>query len=47
MKRSQTNTTVVSEPSEPEEGGFPTYEMRQSRRNIQSRNGSVKNIYAR
>ncbi|XP_076440901.1 protein sidekick-like isoform X2 [Babylonia areolata] len=47
MKRSQTANTVISEPSEPEEGGFPTYEMRQSRRNIQPRNGSIKNIYAR
>lgn len=47
MKRSQTTTTVVAEPSEPEEGGFPNYEMRQSQRNIQPRNGSVKNIYAR
>lgn len=47
MKRSQTATTVMSEPSEPEEGGFPTYELRRSTRNTAQRNGTVKNIYAR
>ena len=47
MKRSQTTTTVASDSPEPEEGGFPTYELRQSRRSINMRNGSAKNIYAR
>ncbi|KAL8567567.1 hypothetical protein ACOMHN_054381 [Nucella lapillus] len=47
MKRSTTTNTMVSEPSEPEEGGFTAFEMRQSRRAAPPRNGSVKNIYAR
>ncbi|GFN78220.1 sidekick-2 [Plakobranchus ocellatus] len=46
MKRSTTATTVMSTP-EPEDGGFPSLEMRQSRRSL-ARNGKIhNNIYAR
>ncbi|GFR99907.1 protein sidekick [Elysia marginata] len=45
LKRSTTATTVMSTP-EPEDGGFPSLEMRQSRRSL-ARNGKVhNNIYA-
>ncbi|XP_067672270.1 protein sidekick-2-like isoform X1 [Haliotis asinina] len=47
MKRSATSTTVMSEPAEPEDGGFPSMELAQSRRSMHLRNGSAKNIYAR
>ncbi|XP_071105902.1 protein sidekick-2-like isoform X1 [Haliotis cracherodii] len=49
MKRSATSTTVMSEPAEPEDGGFPSMELTQpvSRRSLHLRNGTAKNIYAR
>ncbi|XP_013063679.2 protein sidekick-2-like [Biomphalaria glabrata] len=34
MKRSTTSTTVMSATPEPEEGGFPSMELRQSRRSV-------------
>ncbi|KAH9515062.1 Protein sidekick-2 [Bulinus truncatus] len=50
MKRSATATTVMSATPEPEEGGFPSMELRQSRRSVNSRvnnNKTQNSIYAR
>ncbi|XP_035824249.1 protein sidekick-2 isoform X2 [Aplysia californica] len=47
LKRSTTNTTMMSVTPEPEDGGFPSLELQRSRRSL-NRNGRVQNnIYAR
>ncbi|XP_059172379.1 protein sidekick-2-like [Physella acuta] len=46
LKRSTTSTTVMTTTPEPEEGGFPSMELRRSTRSVQ-RNGRTSSIYAR
>ena len=47
MRRCHTKTTVMSEPSEEEDGGFSTFQMRQSRRSHQVPKTSMKGVYTR